>query len=244
MRRRLAICSGLQPCTQRRTPRCGLFLAFYVGPRGPTPRPPGPRTTPDSRSCTYSQSRSFATSLATLGRRARRSACHCAIDALYSSRHVRVDALRRSSRETVDGLRCSNRAISRTPRPCARRSAIPRARRTTGTAPIPLKKDRDSRHQRGGTTETPPARTHPPRAPRPRSSAHDRSRPRTRPDPRATPPSAAPAKAPAPGTAEPAAAAPASSPSDTSTIEVLRRPVESALGTLRNTRNGYLVFYP
>ena len=78
----------------------------------------------NSRSCTYTRSRSFVTSLATFGRRPRRSACHCAIDALYSSRHVRVDALRRSSREIVDGLRPNRRATSRTPRPCARRIAI------------------------------------------------------------------------------------------------------------------------
>ena len=42
-------------------------------------------------------------SFAVFGRRARRSACHSAIDALYSSRQVQVDALRRSSTEINEG---------------------------------------------------------------------------------------------------------------------------------------------
>ena len=63
--------------------------------------------------------------------------------------------------------------------------------------------------------------------PHPRSWLHRRSPPRTAPDPAATPPSADPATAPDPNTAGPLAAAPASSPSHTSTIGVLRRPIES-----------------
>jgi len=64
------------------------------------------------------------TSLAAFGRRARRSACHWAIEALYSSRQVRVDVLRRTSREIVDGLRTRRRAMSRTPSPRARSIAM------------------------------------------------------------------------------------------------------------------------
>ncbi len=67
---------------------------------------------------------SFVASLAGFGRRARRSACHCAVEARYSSRPLRVAALRRSSREIVDGERPIRRATSRTPIPRARRSAI------------------------------------------------------------------------------------------------------------------------
>jgi hypothetical protein len=59
-----------------------------------------------------------------LGRRAARSACHCAVVARYSRPPLRVAALRRSSREIVDAARPSRRATSRMVHPCARRSAI------------------------------------------------------------------------------------------------------------------------
>jgi hypothetical protein len=59
-----------------------------------------------------------------LGRLARISACHWAVLARYSSPPPRVAALRRSSLEIVDGERPSTRAISRTPQPRARRTAI------------------------------------------------------------------------------------------------------------------------
>ena len=59
-------------------------------------------------------------SFAGFGRRAARSACHCAVVARYSSPPLRVAALRRSSREIVDAARPSRRATSRTPWPCAR----------------------------------------------------------------------------------------------------------------------------
>ena len=80
--------------------------------------------------------------LETSRRLARRSACHCAVDARYSSRYVRVDALRRNSREIVDGDRPSRRAIARTPVPwpCAiaisSRSAQDRYRPDTGAKQI------------------------------------------------------------------------------------------------------------
>src|SRR5215218_6964188 len=63
-------------------------------------------------------------SLAGFGRRAERSACHCAVVARYSRPPLRVAALRCSSREIVDGARLSWRAISRTPCCCARQIAI------------------------------------------------------------------------------------------------------------------------
>ena len=78
--------------------------------------------------------RSFAASFAAFGRRARRSACHCAVVARYSSSPPRVAALRRNSREIVDGDRPSCRAISRTPHGHARPRSPP-ARQTTSTAP-------------------------------------------------------------------------------------------------------------
>jgi len=66
----------------------------------------------------------FTTSFAGFGRRARRSACHCAVVARYANPPLRVAALRRSSLEIVDGDRPSWRAMSRTPAPQARRIAI------------------------------------------------------------------------------------------------------------------------
>jgi len=64
--------------------------------------------------------------LATFGRLDRRSACHWAVVARYSSDPPRVAALRRSSREIVDGERPAgiNLAISRTPHPRACKIAI------------------------------------------------------------------------------------------------------------------------
>ena len=79
---------------------------------------------PASRSCTYSRNASLPASLATFGRLARRSACHCAAVARYSSKPPRVAALRRSSREIVDGDRPTRRAIWQTPQPWALRTAI------------------------------------------------------------------------------------------------------------------------
>jgi hypothetical protein len=62
--------------------------------------------------------------LACLGRRADRSACHCAVVARYARSPLRVAALRRSSREIVEAARPSRRATSRVEQPCTRRSAI------------------------------------------------------------------------------------------------------------------------
>ena len=55
----------------------------------------------------YRRNRGLTVSFAGFGRRARRSACHCAVEARYSRRPLRVAALRRSSLEIVDGERPS-----------------------------------------------------------------------------------------------------------------------------------------
>src|SRR6516164_7644258 len=80
--------------------------------------------------------------------------------------------------------------------------------------------------------------TRPRPSPRPRSSRHERSPPRTAHGPRATPPSELPETGSAPDTTAPPAAAPASLPSlHTSTIEVLRPPVEFALAAAVRMEN-------
>src|SRR6185437_13087650 len=80
--------------------------------------PLGAMTTPSNRRL------AFTASFAGFGRRAARSACHCAVVARYSRPPERVAALRRNSREIVDGARASWRPIARTPCPWARQSAI------------------------------------------------------------------------------------------------------------------------
>jgi hypothetical protein len=124
VRPRFAICSGLHALAQRRSARgpCRRPVQRTSGP-GTAP-PSGLLIAPASRSCTYSRSSWFAAGFAILGRRARRSACHWAVAARYSSRSPRVPALRRSSREIVDGARPVRFAISRTPHPPARKIAI------------------------------------------------------------------------------------------------------------------------
>jgi hypothetical protein len=57
-------------------------LLFHALGFGPTVVPSGSFTSPASRSCTQVRSRSLSASFATFGRRARGSACHCAIVAL------------------------------------------------------------------------------------------------------------------------------------------------------------------
>src|SRR3954447_14363891 len=123
-RKRRAICSGLQAVAQRRSCRRPCRRPFHgtTGPR--TAAPFGAITRPASRSCTERRSGSLIASLADFGRRADRSACHCAVMARYARAPLRVAALRRSSREIVDGARSSRRAIWRTPCRCARQSAI------------------------------------------------------------------------------------------------------------------------
>src|SRR3954468_23926480 len=123
-RKRRAICSGLHAVAQRRSCRRPCRRPFHgtTGPR--TAAPLGATTIPASRSCTERRSGPLIASLAAFGRRADRSACHCAVVARYARAPLRVAALRRSSREIVDGARSSRRAISRTPCCCARQIAI------------------------------------------------------------------------------------------------------------------------
>src|SRR3954462_15856940 len=122
-RRGRAICSGPPALAHGggcRRP-CRRLFQGTTGPR--TAALPEPPTSPASLSCTYPRSAAFTASFAGFGRRAARSACHCAVVARYSRPPLRVAALRRSSREIVDAARPSRRAVSRTPQPRARNSA-------------------------------------------------------------------------------------------------------------------------
>src|SRR5829696_3340620 len=123
-RRRRAICSGLHALAHRRCCRRPCRRPFQATAGPTTAAPPGVATAPDRRSCTYVRSAAVVASFALFGRRAARSACHCAVLARYASPPPRVAALRRNSREIVDAARPSRRAISRMPWPCARHSAI------------------------------------------------------------------------------------------------------------------------
>src|SRR6478735_7100758 len=120
---RLEICCGLHAVAHRRSARRGLLRPFHDA-NGPTTSPFSSRRTPDSLSWTYSRRCSCSTSFAVLGRRAARSAFHCAIDARYSSFPLRVAALRRSSRDIVDGDLPIRIAICRMLIPSARRTAM------------------------------------------------------------------------------------------------------------------------
>src|SRR6478736_2636430 len=120
---RLEICCGLQAVAHRRSARRGLLRPFHDA-NGPLTCPFSSRRTPDSLSCTYSRRCSSSTSFAALGRRAARSAFHCAVDARQSSFPLRVAALRRSSRDIVDGDLPIRIAICRMLIPSARRTAM------------------------------------------------------------------------------------------------------------------------
>src|SRR5690349_13599861 len=123
-RRRRAICSGLHARAHRRSCRRPCRRPVHGTTGLGTIVPLGAMTTPSNRSCTYCCSLAFTASFAGFGRRAARSACHCAVVARYSRPPERVAALRRNSREIVDGGRASWRPIARTPCPWARQSAI------------------------------------------------------------------------------------------------------------------------
>src|SRR3954452_9104158 len=124
IRRRREICPGLHALAHRRCCRRPCRRPFQATAGPTTAAPPGVATAPDRRSCPYVRRAAVVASLALFGRRAARSACHCAVLARYSSPPLRVAALRRNSREIVDAARPSRRAISRMPWPCARHSAI------------------------------------------------------------------------------------------------------------------------
>src|SRR5215213_6194108 len=123
-RKRRAICSGLHALAHRRGCRrpCRRPFQGTTGPR--TAALPEPPTSPASLSCTYPRKAALRASFACFGRRAARSACHCAVVARYSRPPLRVAALRRSSREIVEAARPSRRAMSCMAWPCTRRSAI------------------------------------------------------------------------------------------------------------------------
>src|SRR4051812_33535350 len=124
IRRRREICPGLHALAHRRCCRRPCRRPFQATAGPTTAAPPGVATAPDRRSCTYVRRAAVVASLALFGRRAARSACHCAVVARYAKPPLRVAALRRNSREIVDGARLSWRAISRMPWPRARHSAI------------------------------------------------------------------------------------------------------------------------
>src|SRR5438445_2506284 len=122
--RRRAICSGLHARAHRRGCRRPCRRPFHVTTGLGTIAPLGAMITPASRSCTYCRNWGLMAILAGLGLNAARSACHCAVVARYAKPPERVAALRRNSLEIVDGARVTRRAISRTPCPWARQSAI------------------------------------------------------------------------------------------------------------------------
>src|SRR3954451_10181275 len=164
MRSRAEICSGLHAVAHRRSCRRGLLRPFHGLTAGPAAAvPSGRRTLPASRSCTYSRSRGSAASFAIFGRRATSSAFHCATDARYSSLPPRVAALRRSSREIVDGDLPISRAISLTPLPSARSSAISsrsakhRYRQLSGSRSSVAIPPRSRNHRTPAADETPTA---------------------------------------------------------------------------------------
>src|SRR3954465_1142348 len=117
-------CSGrhaLAHCRSFRGP-CRRPFQDTAGPG--TAAPLGATITPASRSSTEVRKAAFSASFASLGGRAARSACHCAVVARYSRPPLRVAALRRNSREIVEAARPSRRATSCMEQLCARRSAI------------------------------------------------------------------------------------------------------------------------
>ena len=70
-----------EPARLRRENRQGLFRPFHGDACGPTTGAPSERwISPARRSCTYSRSRSSATSFGVFERRATSSAFHCAIE--------------------------------------------------------------------------------------------------------------------------------------------------------------------
>src|SRR3982751_6508254 len=99
IRRRREICPGLHALAHRRCCRRPCRRPFQATAGPTTAAPPGVATAPDRRSCPYVRRAAVVASLALFGRRAARSACHCAVLARYASPPLRVAALRRNSRE-------------------------------------------------------------------------------------------------------------------------------------------------
>ena len=112
--------------TPRDTPAAVLAASVAPAPQGTCGpgigRPSALVSVPASPSWTWLRSRWLAASVATFGRRAARSAFHCAAVTRYSNVPTRVATLRRSSREIVDGWRLSCRP-TRIPLPPSTRRA-------------------------------------------------------------------------------------------------------------------------
>src|SRR3954454_15323850 len=89
IRRRREICPGLHALAHRRCCRRPCRRPFQATAGPTTAAPPGVATAPDRRSCTYVRRAAVVASLALFGRRAARSACHCAGLARYSSPPLR-----------------------------------------------------------------------------------------------------------------------------------------------------------
>src|SRR4051812_27734426 len=230
-RSRREICCGLHALAQRRCCRRPWRRPFQVTAGPATAAPPGATTAPANRSRTYARSAGFVASLAGFGRRAARSACHWAVVARYSRPPPRVAALRRSSRETVDAARPSRRATSRTPWPCARHSATSSRSANDRYRPEGGLDDRASvdggmppasRNQRTPTAGDTPTSTAASSLDCPAAVAVQNRRRSSR---RATPGRPGERDTPRPDRSERRLRVPIANPS----VEVLRRPLESAL---------------
>src|SRR5689334_12899077 len=230
-RSRREICCGPHALAQRRCCRRPWRRPFRVTAGPATAAPPGATTAPASRSRTYARSAGFVASFAGFGRRAARSACHWAVVARYSRPPPRVAALRRSSRETVDAARPSRRATSRTPWPCARHSATSSRSANDRYRPEGGPDDRAgvdggmppaSRNQRTPTAGDTPTSTAASSLDRPAATAVQNRRRSSR---RATPGRPGERDTPRPDRSERRLRVPIANPS----VEVLRRPLESAL---------------
>src|SRR3954449_13157193 len=230
-RSRREICRGLHALAQRRCCRRPWRRPFQVTAGPAAAAPPGAATAPANRSCTYARSAEFVASLAGFGRRAARSACHWAVVARYSRPPPRVAALRRSSRETVDAARPSRRATSRTPWPCARQSATSSRSANDRYRPEGGLDDRASvdggmppasRNQRTPTAGDTPTSTAASSLDCPAAIAAQNRRRSSR---RATPGRPGERDTPRPDRSERRRRVPIANPS----VEVLRRPLESAL---------------
>src|SRR4051794_33665854 len=92
IRRRREICPGLHALAHRRCCRRPCRRPFQATAGPTTAAPPGVATAPDRRSCTYVRRAAVVASLALFGRRAARSACHCAVLARYATPPLRVAA--------------------------------------------------------------------------------------------------------------------------------------------------------
>src|SRR3954466_4915416 len=230
-RSRREICRGLHALAQRRCCRRPWRRPFQVTAGPAAAAPPGAATAPANRSRTYARSAEFVASFAGFGRRAARSACHWAVVARYSRPPPRVAALRRSSREIVDAARPSRRATSRTPCPCARHSATSSRSANDRYRPEGGLDDRASvdggmppasRNHRAPTADDTPTPTAASSLDRPAAIAVQNRRRSSR---RATPGRPGERDTPRPDRSERRLRVPIANPS----VEVLRRPLESAL---------------